>query len=106
MPREKGETIALEDGEDAHGEKHTTHLSRERDGCAPLRVNGSGGKARGLMQDLAYKATPALAVTLGLFAQLPSCQAWHERGHLKYRIIPSKVGKRMRGNDFMRCSLG
>ena len=25
--------------------------------------------------------------------------------HLKYQIIPSKVGKRMRGNDFMRSSL-
>src|SRR6266498_548701 len=24
--------------------------------------------------------------------------------HLKDRIIPSKVSKRMRGNDFMRCS--
>jgi hypothetical protein len=25
--------------------------------------------------------------------------------HLKYRIMPSKVGERIWGNDFMRCSL-
>jgi hypothetical protein len=42
---------------------------------------------------------------MGFFAQPLSSQAGHEGGHLKYRIIPSKVGKRMRGNDFMRCSL-
>jgi hypothetical protein len=65
LAREKGETIALEDGEDMHGEKHTTDLSREQDGRAPRRVNSSGGKARGLVQALAYRATPALAATLG-----------------------------------------
>jgi len=42
---------------------------------------------------------------LGFFAYPRSCHAGHERGHLKYRIIPSKVGKRMRGNDCMRRSL-
>ena len=42
---------------------------------------------------------------LGVFAQPLSCHAGHERGHPKYRIIPSKVGKRMRGNDFIRRSL-
>jgi hypothetical protein len=43
--------------------------------------------------------------TLGIFAQPPSCHAGHERGHLKYRIIPSKVGERIWGNDGMRRSL-
>jgi hypothetical protein len=43
---------------------------------------------------------------MGIFAQPLSSDVGHEGGHLKYRIIPSKVGKRIWGNDFMRCSLG
>src|SRR3989442_11579876 len=42
---------------------------------------------------------------LGIIGKLQSSQAWHDRSHLKYRVMPSKVGKRMRGNDFMRRSL-
>jgi hypothetical protein len=41
---------------------------------------------------------------LGISDELRSCHAGHDRSHLKYRIMPSKVGKRMRGNDFMRHS--
>jgi hypothetical protein len=52
LARENGETRALDDGEDAHGEQPTTPLSREQDGCAPLRVNGSGGHCQLVERDL------------------------------------------------------
>ena len=42
---------------------------------------------------------------LGFQALSCSCRAWHDANHLKYRIIPSKVGERIWGNDFMRRSL-
>jgi len=42
---------------------------------------------------------------LGFEAYSPSCHAGHDGDHLKYRIIPSKVGERIWGNDFMRRSL-
>jgi heme-degrading monooxygenase HmoA len=41
----------------------------------------------------------------GLQALLASCHAGHDANHPKYRIIPSKVGERIWGNDFMRHSL-
>ena len=41
----------------------------------------------------------------GFLYNAPHAQLGMMGGHLKYRIVPSKVGKRMRGNDFMRCSL-
>jgi hypothetical protein len=37
----------------------------------------------------------------GIFTPRLSCSAEHERAHLKFRVMLSKVGKRMRGNDFM-----
>src|SRR5262249_17368489 len=36
---------------------------------------------------------------------LNSSHAWHEYNHLKFLVIPSKFGKRMRGNHFMSCPL-
>jgi len=53
----------------------------------------------------AHDNVPNWQAYLGFFAYPPSSHAWHEGGHLKYRIITSKVGKRIRGNDFMRYSL-
>ena len=43
----RGETMALENGADAHGEKDTTHLSSEQDRCTQPRVHDPGGKACG-----------------------------------------------------------
>jgi hypothetical protein len=56
-------TMVPGDSQDAHGEKHTTHLSSEQERDIPPRMNGPGGKARGLASDLASRATSA--VTLG-----------------------------------------
>jgi hypothetical protein len=43
--------------------------------------------------------------TQGVGKELCSCAAQHEGGHLKYRIIPSKVGERIWGNAGIRRSL-
>jgi hypothetical protein len=48
---------------------------------------------------------PENTTKMALQPQLASCHAGHDGDHLKYRIIPSKVGRRMRDNDFMRHSL-
>ena len=42
---------------------------------------------------------------LGMIDELRSCHAWDDWSHLKYRIMPSKVGKRRLGNDCMKRSL-
>ena len=61
----RGETMALENGADAHGEKDTTRMSSEQERNTQPRVNAPEGKARGLVQDLVSRATPALGVAPG-----------------------------------------
>jgi hypothetical protein len=41
----------------------------------------------------------------GFLYNAPHAQLGVMGGHLKYRIIPSQVGKRIRGNDVTKCSL-
>jgi hypothetical protein len=44
---DKGETLALEDGKDAHGEKDTTRLSSEQARGTPPRLDARSGHRDG-----------------------------------------------------------